>query len=81
MYTEPSELGRWVIIWIILEEVEEEKAAREAKGGEKKKECCSKEEKRGREKKKDILELSIQANPKLSPSLEPDSEKVHIYQN
>ena len=33
------------------------------------------------ERKKDILELSVQANPKLSPSLELDSEKVHIYQN
>ena len=36
-------------------------------------------EKRKREKN-DILELSIQANPKLSPSLGLDSEKVHIYQ-
>lgn len=76
-----------MVIWIILEEAEEEKVAREAKGGGKK-ECWTKEErmleeireKRKREKN-DILELSIQASPKLSPSLGLDSEKVHIYQN
>ena len=56
VYTEPSKLGRWTVIWIILQE--EEVAGGAKDGGKKKRE------------KSDILELvTIQANPILSPSL------------